>query len=180
MEIESIKPDPSIGAVLFGFDINISYTKLAKAFTYLHSNPSCHFLATNDDSTFPTGGTVYPGIIYVKLDDERSDGVCIMFVFKNKTFLGTGALLSALSHPLGRKPKVLGKPHQTMLDVIIAQNHLDRNRTCMVGDRLNTDIEFGKLGGLKTLLVLTGELKGIQLLILKENLWTYSMVISFF
>lgn len=44
-----------------------------------------------------------------------------------------------------------------MLDVIIAKYHLDRNRTCMVGDRLNTDIEFGKLGGLKTLLVLTGE-----------------------
>lgn len=27
----------------------------------------------------------------------------------------------------------------------------------MVGDRLNTDIEFGKAGGLATLLVLTGE-----------------------
>lgn len=26
----------------------------------------------------------------------------------------------------------------------------------MVGDRLNTDIEFGKAGGLATLLVLTG------------------------
>ena len=26
----------------------------------------------------------------------------------------------------------------------------------MVGDRLNTDIEFGKAGGLSTLLVLTG------------------------
>lgn len=27
----------------------------------------------------------------------------------------------------------------------------------MVGDRLNTDIEFGKAGGLATLLVLTGD-----------------------
>ena len=29
----------------------------------------------------------------------------------------------------------------------------------MIGDRLNTDIEFGKNGGLSTLLVLTGELE---------------------
>ncbi|KAJ3089167.1 hypothetical protein HK102_007047 [Quaeritorhiza haematococci] len=126
--LDSLKPDDSIGAVLFGMDIDISYTKYAKAFTYLHSNPDCHFLATNDDLTFPAGGTVYPG---------------------------TGALLAALKAPLNRSPKVLGKPHQTMLDVIVDKYHLNKERTCMVGDRLDTDIEFGKKGGLKTLLVLT-------------------------
>ncbi len=127
--VDQIKPNPEIGAVLFGLDVNISYTKYAKAFTYLHSNPDCHFIATNTDLTFPAGGTVYPG---------------------------TGALLSALSAPLKRQPLVMGKPHQPMLDAIVAKLHLNTERTCMVGDRLDTDIAFGKHGGLKTLLVLTG------------------------
>jgi 4-nitrophenyl phosphatase len=44
-----------------------------------------------------------------------------------------------------------------MMDAIEGKFQLDRARTCMVGDRLNTDIQFGiegKLGG--TLAVLTG------------------------
>ncbi|TPX58771.1 hypothetical protein SpCBS45565_g07917 [Spizellomyces sp. 'palustris'] len=92
--MSSIHPDPEIGAVLLGFDLNINYKKLAKAFTYLHADDQCHFLATNSDLTFPAGGTVYPG---------------------------TGALLAALAAPLERKPLVLGKPHQPMLDVIVAK-----------------------------------------------------------
>ena len=34
---------------------------------------------------------------------------------------------------------------------------LERNQICMVGDRLDTDILFGKDGGLTTMLVLTGK-----------------------
>ncbi|KAJ3291824.1 hypothetical protein HK104_005784 [Borealophlyctis nickersoniae] len=128
-DMSSIKPDPSIGAVLLGFDLNINYKKLAKAFTYLHSNKDCHFLATNSDLTYPSAGTVFPG---------------------------TGAMLAALSAPLERQPVVLGKPYETMLDVIVNKYHLDTHRTCMIGDRLDTDIAFGQHGGLKTLLVMTG------------------------
>ena len=43
------------------------------------------------------------------------------------------------------------------MDAIQSKLQFDRNRTCMVGDRLNTDIRFGiegNLGG--TLAVLTG------------------------
>lgn len=37
------------------------YKKYCKAFTYLHNNPDCLFLLTNQDATFPTSGTLYPG-----------------------------------------------------------------------------------------------------------------------
>lgn len=58
---------------------------------------------------------------------------------------------------LGKDPIALGKPSQAMMDSIEGKFQFDRNRTCMVGDRTNTDIRFGiegKLGG--TLGVLTG------------------------
>ncbi|KAJ3254735.1 hypothetical protein HK103_006887 [Boothiomyces macroporosus] len=126
--IGDIKHESDVGAVLFGFDVDLNYKKLAKAFTYLQDR-DCLFLATNSDLTYPAAGTIFPG---------------------------TGALLAALSAPLERQPIVLGKPHQTMLDCIVDSKHLNRERTCMVGDRLDTDIAFGKLGKLKTLLVMTG------------------------
>ncbi|KAI8915869.1 HAD-like domain-containing protein [Gorgonomyces haynaldii] len=127
-DVEGIVPDPAIKAVVLGFDLDINYKKIAKAFTYVNSQ-NCHFIATNADSTYPTNDRIFPG---------------------------TGALLSTLITSLGRQPKVIGKPHQTMLDVIVDKYHLNRSRTIMVGDRLDTDILFGQQGSMKTLLVMTG------------------------
>ncbi|KNE59331.1 HAD hydrolase, family IIA [Allomyces macrogynus ATCC 38327] len=93
------------------------------------SAPSLLFIATNADSQYPVSG---------------------------RTFPGTGALFQPLITSTGRQPVVIGKPHATMLDVIVATHHLDPHRTCMVGDRLDTDIAFGRHGGCATLLVLSG------------------------
>ena len=58
---------------------------------------------------------------------------------------------------MGREPLALGKPSQAMMTAIQGKFKLDRTRTCMVGDRLDTDIKFGIEGGLGgTLAVLTG------------------------
>jgi len=126
-----IPPDPSVGAVLVGLDTSINYTKLSHAFRYLHSNPECAFLATNEDSTYPSDKGLLPG---------------------------AGAILAPLLTALGpnRPVTAIGKPSSMMLDAIKAKVNFDPKRTIMVGDRLNTDIQFGKSGGLATLLVLTG------------------------
>ncbi|CAG8598040.1 10812_t:CDS:2 [Ambispora leptoticha] len=130
MDFSKIVPDPEVGAVLCGFDLYVNYLKFAKAFTYLHSNPNCLFLLTNNDTTYPANGSIFPG---------------------------TGSLAAPLVTALNRKPHcVIGKPNKPMLDCIVKKFHLDVKRTCMIGDRLDTDIQFGINGGISSLLVLTG------------------------
>jgi len=41
---------------------------------------------------------------------------------------------------------VLGKPNANLLDLIIEKYHLNREKSLMIGDRLDTDIAFGKRG----------------------------------
>ena len=121
--------DPSVGVVLCGLDFHINYLKLSLAYHYLRRGAV--FLATNSDVTLPSASTLFPGA-----------GAC------------AAPLVAAIG---GKKPTSLGKPSQAMMDAIEGKFKLDRKKTCMVGDRLDTDIRFGvegKLGG--TLCVLTG------------------------
>ena len=130
-DYELIKPDDQIGAVLCGLDQHITYRKLSRALMYLRQSTDVLFLATNMDSTYPTHDTLFPGA-------------------------GTTTTVP-LQYASKRTATVCGKPSQTMMDAIFARYQLDRGRTCMVGDKLDTDIKFGIQGNLGgTLLVLTG------------------------
>ncbi|KAK3900451.1 HAD-like domain-containing protein [Staphylotrichum tortipilum] len=121
--------DPEVGCVLAGLDFHINYLKLSHALQYLRRGAV--FLATNVDSTFPMNHNFFPG---------------------------AGSISAPLIYMTGgQQPVALGKPSQAMMDAVEGKFQLDRARTCMVGDRLNTDIKFGiegRLGG--TLAVLTG------------------------
>lgn len=78
-------------------------------------------------------------------------------------------MVSSLVTSTGRTPVNVGKPEQYMLNLLIDQysffyffflierHNLKREKTCMVGDRLDTDILFGQNGDLKTLVVFTGK-----------------------
>ncbi|KAF4587772.1 4-nitrophenylphosphatase [Ophiocordyceps camponoti-floridani] len=120
--------DADVGVVLCGLDFHINYLKLAHALHYLRRGAL--FLATNLDSTLP---------------------------MHHDLFLGAGSVLAPLENATGQRPLPLGKPSQAMMDAIEGKFRLDRSKTCMIGDRLDTDIKFGidgKLGG--TLHVQTG------------------------
>ena len=124
--------DPHVGLVLCGLDFHINYLKLAHAHAYLKRGAT--FLATNTDSTLPMNNSFFPG---------------------------AGSISSfPLSNMLGKMPVECGKPSKAMMDAIESKFQLDRHRTCMVGDRIETDIKFGNEGRLgATLAVLTGVMK---------------------
>ncbi|KAK9365694.1 HAD-like domain-containing protein [Lipomyces kononenkoae] len=138
-DYDAIVPDPSIGCVLSGLDLHINYLKLSIALINLQV-PETLFLATNIDSTYPTHGKLFPG----------AGTMCAPLVLASK-----------------RQPISLGKPSKAMMDCVKAKFEFDPVRTCMVGDRLDTDIRFGQEGGLGTLFVLTGVNKESD--ILDEN-----------
>ncbi|KZL77036.1 4-nitrophenylphosphatase [Colletotrichum tofieldiae] len=120
--------DPEVGVVLAGLDFHINYLKLSLGYQYLRRGAV--FLATNTDSTLPMSHTFFPG---------------------------AGSISIPLINMTQQQPVALGKPSQAMMDAVEGKFQLNRERTCMIGDRLDTDIKFGiegKLGG--TLAVLTG------------------------
>lgn len=120
--------DPNVGVVLAGLDFHVNYFKLSHAFAYLQRGAM--FLATNVDSTLPNAHSFFPG---------------------------AGSVMAPLTKAIGHEPMAFGKPSQAMMDAIEGKFKFDRNKACMIGDRLNTDIRFGiegRLGG--TLAVLTG------------------------
>lgn len=59
--IVNFKPDPDIGAVIVGFDIDFSYPKLIKAATYA-ANSNVHFIGANPDTARPSpNANMFPG-----------------------------------------------------------------------------------------------------------------------
>lgn len=130
MDFSAVKADPTIGAVMCGFDSKINYHKLARAHRFLRENEGIHWILTNDDSTFPTEDALYPG---------------------------SGAISAPLRYALPHlKPIIIGKPNEPFMAAIEKIHKIDRKRTIMVGDRLDTDILFGLHSGVSTLMVLTG------------------------
>lgn len=50
-----------------------------------------------------------------------------------------------------------------MIDLVREEHHLEAgSRTVMIGDRPNTDIQFGKAGGVDQCLVLSGVVLSVQ------------------
>jgi phosphoglycolate phosphatase len=64
--------------------------------------------------------------------------------------------VGAIKGSTKREPTVVGKPEGFMLQNIASNFGLQPSQICMVGDRLDTDVMFGKNGGLTTALVLSG------------------------
>lgn len=137
--------DREVGAVVVGFDEHFCFPKLFKAVNYLR-NPAVQFIATNEDEKFD---------------------------FPQFTFPDTGPIIAAIHNVTGRKPVVAGKPSKIVTDIALAHElHRDSRRFLMIGDRMDTDVLFGKNNDFQTLLVTeTGNhsLKNVQETVDKIN-----------
>lgn len=113
--------------VCVGLDRHLTYERLAGATLAIRTGAA--FIATNPDTTLPTERGIVPGV---------------------------GSILAALVAATGVHPRVIGKPGPDMFNMCVDLHGVKKERTLVIGDRLETDIAAGANAGLFTALVLTG------------------------
>ncbi|KGF05416.1 HAD-IIA family hydrolase [Anaerococcus lactolyticus] len=118
-----------IDAVLVSFDTELNYEKLWIACDYLQDGYD--YYATHPDFVCPLeGGRIMPD---------------------------AGSIIELLFACVGRRPIVIGKPEDKMIEALIGAYAFKKDDLIMVGDRLYTDIAMGYKSGIKSVLVLSGE-----------------------
>lgn len=121
-----------IDLVISSYDRTFDYRKLQIAFDAIWMYRRAELVATNPDRYCP-----FPG------GRGQPDAACITAAIE----AGTQTICLA----------VFGKPSRDFFDVIATERGLDPARTVMVGDRIQTDMAFGRAAGAGAALVLTGE-----------------------
>eukprot|EP01050_Picozoa_sp_SAG11_P005197 SAG11_NODE_357_length_10240_cov_4.621142_7_plen_361_part_00 len=124
----TVSVDPDISAVVVGFDRHFNYYKLQYATQCILGG--AEFIATNCDA--------------------------LAHITSAQRWAAAGSMVGAVRAATRQQPTVVGKPSQFMLEHVCKEFGIKRRQICMVGDRLDTDIAFGKTGGTRTLLVLSG------------------------
>jgi len=114
---------------VLGFDTTLTYDKLWRLTDYVRAGTP--YIATHPDVNCPlAGGGFMPD---------------------------TGAMIAFVEASTGRRPDVvIGKPNPPIVEAVQARTGVPLAQTCMVGDRLYTDISLGQ-AGIMTVLVLSGE-----------------------
>lgn len=141
-------------AVAVGLDFELNITKLACAAAVLQCCDAA-FVGTNPDPSDPAGA--HPVLLPA-----------------------SGAVLAAVTTTIGRPPEVMcGKPSPTLGHLLLEKEEeengqaggVDARRMVMIGDRLMTDIQFGKGMNARTALVLSGaqKLKDVEDIAAKGN-----------
>ena len=114
-------------AVVMGIDRGINFQKLSEATLLVRRGVP--FYATNPDKTFPTPRGEIPG---------------------------AGAWYSIIVTASDVQPVVAGKPFPFLMELSLEKLGTAKEKTLVVGDRLETDIAAGQAVGCPTALVLSG------------------------
>jgi HAD superfamily hydrolase (TIGR01450 family) len=115
-------------AVVLGFDTTLDYEKLCTLCDVVRTGVP--YIATHPDFNCPVKNGYIPDV---------------------------GAVIAFVKAATLRKPNIIiGKPNKTIAKMAAKRAGVPLQKTCMVGDRLYTDIALGKTG-VQTVLVLSGE-----------------------
>ena len=120
--------DPSAQVVLVGFDMELTMEKLRRTCIMLGYENT--FLATNPDLVCPVSFGYVPDC---------------------------GSMCQSLYNATKRRPRFLGKPEPTMIDIVREKYHVPAEETVVLGDRLYTDIAAGLAAKVPAVCVLSGE-----------------------
>lgn len=119
-----------VDCIVMGFDTELTFQKLHDVSYLLLTRPELPYIATNPDLVCPTEFGSVPDC----------GSVCIGI--KNAT---------------GREPIVIGKPSPLMPQLAMEKLGIAKEETCVVGDRIYTDVKSGLNAGITGILVLSGE-----------------------
>ena len=115
--------------IVMGFDTELTFKKLEDVSRLLLTR-EIPYIATNPDLVCPTEFGSVPDC----------GSVCMMI--KNAT---------------GKTPVVIGKPSPLMPELAMERLNYGKEETCVIGDRIYTDVKSGLNAGITGILVMSGE-----------------------
>ncbi len=119
-----------VECIVMGFDTELTFQKLHDVSYLLLTRPELPYIATNPDLVCPTEFGSVPDC---------------------------GSVCAAIKNATGKEPIVIGKPSPLMAQLAMDKMGIGKDATCVVGDRIYTDIKSGLNAGVTGILVLSGE-----------------------
>lgn len=117
-----------IDGIVMGNDNELTFKKLEDACRLLLND--IIYIATNPDWVCPTAFGYVPDC---------------------------GSFAEMLFRATGKRPKFIGKPEPSMIELALSKFGYKKEEAVMIGDRLYTDIASGYNAGIDTIFVLSGE-----------------------
>ena len=116
--------------IVMGFDTELNFQKLHDVSYLLLTQPELPYIATNPDLVCPTEFGSVPDC---------------------------GSVCQMICNATGKKPVVIGKPAALMPELAMDKWGVRPEETCVIGDRIYTDVKSGLNARTNTVLVMSGE-----------------------
>ena len=116
--------------IVMGFDTELTFQKLHDVSYLLLTQPDLPYIATNPDLVCPTEFGSVPDC---------------------------GSVCQMIFNATGKRPVVIGKPAALMPQLAMEKMGVAPEETCVIGDRIYTDVKSGLNAGAIAILVMSGE-----------------------